>query len=260
VVRDYRALEVRRRRPNRLWTALFRTKRQWVAKLRVMKRLVARAFAGLICLMLVMAALLFLPAWTFDFWQAWVFLAVFGVASLIITLYLMKKDPKLLERRVQAGPTAEKEWSQKVIQSLTSFMFIAMLVVPALDHRLTWTPVPPTVAVVGDVLVALGFFLIFLVYRENTYASATIEIAPEQKVISSGMYALVRHPMYFGAMFLLIGMPLSLGSWSGLVVYLLFMPALVWRIFEEERFLAKSLAGYVEYQGRVRYRLLPYVW
>jgi protein-S-isoprenylcysteine O-methyltransferase Ste14 len=226
----------------------------------MMKRLVAKAFGGLVGLLLIMAALLFLSAWTFDFWQAWVFLAVFGVSSLIITLYLMEKDPKLLERRVQAGPTAEKEWSQKVIQSLTSLMFIAMLVVPALDHRLTWTPVPPTVAVVGDVLVAFGFFLIFLVYRENTYASAIIEVAPEQKVISSGMYALVRHPMYFGAMFLLIGMPLSLGSWSGLVAYLLFMPALLWRIFEEERLLAKRLPGYVEYQRKVRYRLLPYVW
>jgi protein-S-isoprenylcysteine O-methyltransferase Ste14 len=225
-----------------------------------MKHVVAKAFGGLAVLLLVMAALLFLPSWTIDFWQAWVFLAVFGFASLVITLYLMKKDPNLLERRVQAGPIAEKEWSQKVIQSLTSLMFIAMLVVSALDHRFAWTPAGGTVAVVGDVLVALAFLLIFLVYRENTYASAVIEIAPEQKVISTGMYALVRHPMYFGALFLLVGMPLSLGSWSGLVVLVLFMPALLWRIFDEERFLAKNLPGYVEYQRKVRYRLLPYIW
>jgi protein-S-isoprenylcysteine O-methyltransferase Ste14 len=225
-----------------------------------LKRLVAKAFGGLVGLLLVMAALLFLPAWTIDFWQAWVFLAVFGVAALLITLYLMEKDPKLLERRVQAGPTAEKEWSQKIIQSLTSLMFIAMLVVPALDHRFAWTPVSPVVTVVGDVLVALGFVLIFFVYRENTYASATIEIAPEQKVISTGLYALVRHPMYFAALFLLIGMPLSLGSWSGLIVFLLFVPALLWRILGEERFLARHLSGYVEYQRKVRHRLLPYIW
>jgi protein-S-isoprenylcysteine O-methyltransferase Ste14 len=225
-----------------------------------LKRLVAKAFGGLVGLLLVMAALLFLPAWTIDFWQAWVFLAVFGVAALLITLYLMEKDPKLLERRVQAGPTAEKEWSQKIIQSLTSLMFIAMLVVPALDHRFAWTPVSPVVTVVGDVLVALGFVLIFFVYRENTYASATIEIAPEQKVISTGLYALVRHPMYCAALFLLIGMPLSLGSWSGLIVFLLFVPALLWRILGEERFLARHLSGYVEYQRKVRHRLLPYIW
>jgi len=225
-----------------------------------MKHLFAKAFGGLVGLLLVIAALLFLPAWTVDFWQAWVFLTVFGVAALGITLYLMEKDPKLLERRVQAGPTAEKERSQKVIQSLTSVMFVTMLVVPALDHRFAWTPVPPTVSVAGDLLVAIGFLLIFLVYRQNTYASAIIEIAPEQKVISSGMYAFVRHPMYFGAMFLLIGMPLSLGSWSGLIVFLLFMPALLWRIVDEERFLAKHLPGYVEYLRKVRYRLLPHIW
>jgi protein-S-isoprenylcysteine O-methyltransferase Ste14 len=225
-----------------------------------LKRLVAKAFGGLVGLLLVMAALLFLVAGTIDFWQAWGFLAVFGVAALAITLYLMEKDPKLLERRMQAGPTAEKQWGQKVIQSLTSLMFIAMLVVPGLDHRFAWTPVPYTVVLVGDVLVALGFLLIFLVYRENTYASATIEIAPEQKVISTGLYALVRHPMYFGAIFLLIGMPLSLGSCSGLVVFLLFIPALLWRILDEERFLARHLPGYVEYQRKVRYRLLPYIW
>ena len=207
-----------------------------------------------------MAALLFVPAWTVDYWQAWVFLAVFGVASLATTLYLMEKDPKLLERRVQAGPTAEKERSQRIIQFLTSLMFIAMLVVPALDHRFAWTPVPSAVAIVGDMLVALGFLLIFFVYRENTFASATIEIAEGQKVISTGMYGLVRHPMYFGGLFLLVGMPLSLGSLSGLVVYALFMPALLWRIFDEERFLASNLPGYAEYQRKVRYRLLPHIW
>jgi protein-S-isoprenylcysteine O-methyltransferase Ste14 len=225
-----------------------------------MRHLVAKAFGGLVGLLCVMAALLFVPAWTVDYWQAWVFLAVFGVASLATTLYLMEKDPKLLERRVQAGPTAEKERSQRIIQFLTSLMFIAMLVVPALDHRFAWTPVSSAVAIVGDVLVALGFLLIFFVYRENSFASATIEIAEGQKVISTGMYGLVRHPMYFGAFFLLVGMPLSLGSLSGLAVFALFMPALLWRIFDEERFLASNLPGYAEYQRKVRYRLLPHIW
>jgi hypothetical protein len=155
------------------------------------KDLNKRALGGLLCLLLVMAGLLFLPAWTLDYWQAWAFLAVFGVSALVITLYLMKKDPKLLERRVHAGPTAEKERNQKIIQSVTSLGFIAMLVVPALDHRFHWSEVPLYATVAGDVLLAIGFLIVFLVYKENTFASATIELAPEQRVISTGLYSFV---------------------------------------------------------------------
>ena len=219
-----------------------------------------KAFGGLISVLLVMGALLFIPAWTLAYWQAWAFLAVFGGSALEITLYLMKKDPQLLERRMRGGPSAEKEMSQKIIQTLTALMFIAMLVVPALDHRLGWSKMPLYVPIAGDVLVAVGFLIIFLVYKENTFASATIEIAPDQKVISTGLYALVRHPMYMGALLLLVGMSLSLGSWWGLCVFLLFIPALAWRVFDEERFLAKNLPGYSEYLDKVRYRLVPGVW
>ena len=169
-----------------------------------MNSLNIKAFGGLLFLLVVMGALLFLPAQTLDYWQAWAFLAVFGVSSLAITLYLMKKDLKLLERRMQGGPTAEKEWNQKIIQTITAIMFIAMLVVPALDHRLHWSTVSLSVAIAGDVLVALGFLIIFFVYKENSFASATIELAPEQKAITTGLYALVRDPMYMGALFCLL--------------------------------------------------------
>ena len=219
-----------------------------------------KAIRGLVFLVLVMGALLFLPAWTLDYWQAWVFLAVFGAAAFAITVYLMKRDPKLLARRMQGGPIAEKEWAQKIIQAITSTMFIAMLVVPALDHRFRWSAIPSSVELGGDVLVALGFLVIFFVYKENTFASATIELAPEHKVMSTGLYALVRHPMYMGALFLFVGMCLALGSWWGLFVFLIFMPALLWRLFDEEKFLAKNLPGYSEYQDRVRYRLVPFIW
>jgi protein-S-isoprenylcysteine O-methyltransferase Ste14 len=225
-----------------------------------MKNLRQKAFGGLLSLLFVMAALLFLPAWTFDYWQAWAFLAVFGGSALTITLYLMKEDPKLLERRVSAGPTAEKEPSQKIIQSITSAGFIAMLVVPAVCHRFGWSMVSPHVSLAGDALVALAFLIIFFVYKENTFTSATIEVCPEQKVISTGLYALVRHPMYMGSLFLFVGMPLSLGSWLGMTVFLVIMPALLWRIFDEERFLAKNLPGYSAYCNRVQYRLLPFIW
>ena len=219
-----------------------------------------KAFGGLLALLAVMALLLFLSTWTLNYWQAWVFLAVFGGAALAVTLYLKSTDPKLLERRVHAGPIAEKEWTQKIIQTVPSFGFATILVVSALDHRFGWSPVPAYLSLVGDALVALGFVLIFFVYRQNSFASATIELAAEQKVISTGLYALVRHPMYAGAFFLLVGIPLSLGSWWGLLVLALMMPALMWRLFDEERFLEKNLPGYSEYRSKVKYRLVPFVW
>jgi protein-S-isoprenylcysteine O-methyltransferase Ste14 len=226
-----------------------------------MANLNTKAFGGLFFLLLVMAALLFLPAWTLDYWQAWAFLAVFGASALAITLYLMKKDLKLLERRVHAGPTAEKEMSQKIIQSITALGFMAMLVLPALDHRFHWWPAVPFFAsVAGDVLVAIGFLIIFFVYKENTFASATIKVYPDQKVVSSGLYALVRHPMYMGGFVFFVGTSLSLGSWWGLFAFLLMMPAFIWRIFEEEGFLLKSLPGYAEYKNKVRHRLVPFIW
>jgi len=208
-----------------------------------------------------MAVLLFLPAWTLDYWQAWVFLAVFGVSALAITLYLMKKDPKLLERRMLAGPTAERETSERIIQSITALGFMAMLVFPALDHRFhRWPAVFFFASVAGDVLVALGFLIIFFVYKENTFASATIEVYPDQKVVSSGLYALVRHPMYMGGFVFFVGTALSPGSWWGLFAFLLMMPAFIWRIFEEEGFLLKNLPGYAEYKNNVRHRLVPFIW
>jgi protein-S-isoprenylcysteine O-methyltransferase Ste14 len=225
-----------------------------------MLNLNAKAFGGLLFLLLIMGALLFLPAWTLDYWQAWTFLAVFGSSALAVTLYLMKKDPKLLERRVYAGPTAEKERGQKIVQSISSTGFVGVQVVSALDYRFAWSLVPWYVSLAGDALVMLGFLIIFFVYKENTFASATIELYPEQKVISTGLYALVRHPMYMGALLLFVGMPLSLGSRWGLLASVPIMPALIWRLLDEEKFLAKNLPGYVEYQNTVRYHLLPFIW
>ena len=219
-----------------------------------------KACGGLLFLLLVMGALLFIPAWTLDYWQAWAFLAIYFASSLAITLYLMKKDPKLLERRMSGGPTAEKEPTQKIIMVFTSLGFIGLIVFPALDHRFAWSHMPPYVTLAGDVLVVLGFLAIFFVFKENTFTSATIELAPDQKVISTGPYALIRHPMYAGALVMLLGIPIALGSWWGLLVIVAMMPALIWRLFDEERFLARNLPGYAEYQKKVRYRLLPLVW
>jgi protein-S-isoprenylcysteine O-methyltransferase Ste14 len=219
-----------------------------------------KAFVGLLFLLMVMAALLFIPAWTLDYWQAWTFLAVYFGWSLAITLYLMERDPKLLQRRMRGGPAAEKDPNQKIIMIFKSLGFIGLMILPALDHRFVWSRMPPYVALSGDLLVALGFLVIFFVFKENTFSSATIELAPNQKVISTGPYAVVRHPMYAGALVLLLGIPIALGSWWGLLVLVATLPALIWRLLDEEKFLAGNLTGYAEYQNKVRFRLIPIVW
>ena len=207
-----------------------------------------------------MAALIFIPAWTLDYWQAWTFLAAYFGCSFAITLYLMVRDRKLLQRRMSGGPTAEKEPTQKIIMFFASLGFIGLLIFPALDHRFVWSRVPSYMALAGDVLVVLGFLVIFFVLKENTFSSSTIELAPNQKVISTGLYTIVRHPMYAGALVMLIGIPIALGSWWGLLDLVSMMPALIWRLFDEEKFLARSLPGYAEYQHKVRFRLIPLVW
>jgi protein-S-isoprenylcysteine O-methyltransferase Ste14 len=219
-----------------------------------------KAGLGLVFLAIGMGLLLFLPAGTSQYWQAWAFLAVFFGPSLLITLYLMKKDPALLKRRLSGGPTAEKERTQKIIMFFTTIGFIALLVVPALDYRFKWSSVPLYMVIAGDILTALGFYIVFLVYKENTFTSATIEVACDQKVISTGPYAIVRHQMYAGSLLYLLGMPFALGSYWGLLVLAATMPFLIWRLFDEERFLSRNLPGYTEYCAKVRWRLMPGVF
>ena len=225
-----------------------------------MSSLNKKAFGGLLMLFLVMAFLLFAVAGTLAYWQGWAFLAVYFASSLALTLYLMKMDPALLARRMSGGPFAEKEPVQKIIMGVASLGFVGLLVVPAIDHRFGWSHLPLYVTLAGDALVALGWFGIFFVFRENSFSSATIELAADQRVISTGPYALVRHPMYAAALLMLFGMPLALGSWWGVSIVVAIVPALIWRLLDEEKFLARNLSGYVEYQGRVHYRLLPLLW
>ena len=225
-----------------------------------MKALATRAWVALGLTIVVMGLLLFLAAGTVRYWQGWAYLAIFTAASVLTTVDLVRRDPALLERRMRAGPTAEARPAQKVIMLGTSLGFIALLVVPALDHRFGWTPVPRGVVLVGNALVALGFSLVARVYRENTFTSATIQVVEGQRVVSTGPYAHVRHPMYASAFLYLLGTPLALGSYWGLVPLVALTPFLIWRLLDEERFLARDLPGYAEYQRRVRYRLVPFVW
>jgi protein-S-isoprenylcysteine O-methyltransferase Ste14 len=219
-----------------------------------------KAWLALIVLAFVMAAVLIVSAGTLHYWQAWVYLAVFFGASIFHTLYLMKHDPMLLQRRLKGGPTAERERTQRIIMLGTSIGFTALLVVPGLDHRFQWSLVPLPIVIAGNALVAAGCYIIFLVFRENTFTSATIEIASDQKVISTGPYAWVRHPMYAGGLLYLLGMPLALGSYWGFLALVATMPFLLWRLFDEEKFLVKNLSGYSEYMRRVQWRLVPGVF
>lgn len=225
-----------------------------------MNSLDRKAFGGLMQLTVVLAVSLFIPAGTFNYWQAWVFLAVFFTAVLAITMYLKKEDPKLLERRIKAGSAAETQRSQKVIQFLAAIAFILIFILSALDHRFGWSVVPRYVAVAGDLLVALGLLAVFFVFRENSFASATIEVATGQRLIATGPYAIVRHPMYSGAFIMLLGVPPALGSWWGLLTVIPIMVVIIWRLIDEEKFLQISLPGYSDYLGKVKYRLLPFIW
>jgi protein-S-isoprenylcysteine O-methyltransferase Ste14 len=209
---------------------------------------------------IVLGVLLFLPAWTLAYWQAWVFIIVFTMSANAIGVYFSLKDPELLERRKKAGPAAEQSMAQKIIVSLIILGFLAVLVFCAFDHRFVWSQVPPSVSWAGDVLIVLGLLIDFIVLKENRYGSSTIQIVEDQKVISTGLYARVRHPMYTGALIMTIGIPLALGSGWGLAVLVLIFPVLIWRILDEEKFLKNDLLGYREYSQKVHYRLVPYLW
>jgi protein-S-isoprenylcysteine O-methyltransferase Ste14 len=228
--------------------------------IRRVKNFNKEALAGLLRFLIGLALLLFLPAWTLRYWQAWIFLSVFSSSVLAITIYLMEKDPKLLQRRMKAGPVAEKEKSQRIIQWVTSIAFIALFVFSAIDYRFEWSTVPLYTTAAGDVLVALGLLIIFFVFRVNTFTSGIIEVDTEQKVVSTGLYALVRHPMYIGALVMLLGVPPALGSWWGLCAVVVIAVAIGWRLVDEENFLTRKLPGYSEYRDKVKYRLIPFIW
>jgi protein-S-isoprenylcysteine O-methyltransferase Ste14 len=204
--------------------------------------------------------MLFVPAGTFHYWQAWVFLAVFALSTWIPSVYLMRTNPAALERRMRAGPLAETRTLQRIVLTVLFICFPAMLVVSALDHRFGWSPVPATVSLIGDVLVGIGLGVAMMVLIQNSYASVNVTVETGQHLVSTGLYGLVRHPMYTGNVILMFGVPLALGSYWGLVLVVPGLFVLALRIRDEEDLLEHELSGYREYTQQVRYRLVPYVW
>ncbi|PXX08165.1 methyltransferase family protein [Mycolicibacterium moriokaense] len=204
--------------------------------------------------------LVFLPAGTFDYWRGWAFIAVFAAATLIPSVYLAATNPAALQRRMQAGPAAETRPLQKAIITFAFLSMGAMIVVSVLDYRFGWSSVPAAVSVVGDVLVGAGLLIAMITTIQNGYAAANVKVESEQTVVSTGVYSLVRHPMYFGNIVMMIGGPLALGSYWALLFVIPGLAVLATRILDEEKLLSLELTGYADYIQRVHYRLVPYVW
>jgi protein-S-isoprenylcysteine O-methyltransferase Ste14 len=198
-----------------------------------------------------------LPAGTLNFWQVYAYFGVILVPMLFVLRYFLKNDPRFLERR---SKMAEKVKEQKLIQWLNLPVFILSFIIPGLDRRFGWSEIPLEVIIAADAVVLGGYLLIFVVFRQNSYASRIVEIDKEQKVITTGLYSVVRHPMYLGVLIMYLPTPLALGSYWGLIPMAMLPVALVFRIINEEKVLSENLAGYKDYCLKTRYRLLPYLW
>ena len=226
-----------------------------------MKSLHLRAILSAIIGFVSFFAVVFVPAGTLNYWRGWAFFLTLAVCTSLATIYIALHDKKLLESRMKMGPTAEKTTVQKILTALGAPLFIAAVVIMVLDHRFGWSPAIPDIAsILGDGLAALGILIYFFVVKENRYAAAAVQVVAGQTVVSSGPYAIVRHPMYAGAILVFIGMPLALGSSWGFLFVLVFIIVFAIRLLDEEKYLSKNLAGYTEYMRKVHYRLAPYVW
>lgn len=215
----------------------------------------SKAFLVPIIIIMVMWVILFLPAGSFRFWEAWILWSEFAVLTLFIAIYFLKKSPQLLARRTKAK---EKETTKKP-PAILNLCFLCYII-PGLDFRFSWSAVPVWVVITSNVFVVLGYLFIIFVFKENSYASTVIQVEKEQKVITTGPYAIVRHPMYLGLIFMMLFTPLALGSYWALIPSLFIIPMNVFRILGEEEVLLRDLPGYKDYCLKTRYRLIPLIW
>lgn len=220
----------------------------------------SRALRANFTFAIVLALLILVPAWSLHYWQGYLLWVHFCAWCVGLTLYFLKHDPALAERRMEAGSHAEELVSQKWIQAYNSVVITAVFAFSAFDAGAGWSAMPLAGIVAGHALVALGFFIVVITLRQNSFAAATVTVAEDQRIISTGLYGWVRHPMYAGALVLLIGIPLALGSWWGLLLIPPLLAGLVMRLTDEERHLTAHLTGYAHYRRHVRFRLVPGVW
>ena len=224
-----------------------------------LKGILILAIRNFVISAVVLGVLLCLLVGTLGYWQGWVFAVLFAVLTNGQGVYLALKDPALLERRKRIAAQGESQ-AERIFIIVGLVSNLGLLVFAALDQRFGWSRMPGWVSVLGDALMGLSFYLYYLVFRENSYAASSIQTFAGQKVISTGLYGLVRHPKYLGDLLLVLGTTLALGSWWGLAFNLIVVPALAWRIGDEEKLLKQDLPGYTAYTQQVRYRLVPYVW
>jgi protein-S-isoprenylcysteine O-methyltransferase Ste14 len=206
---------------------------------------------------LVFGLIFFLPAGSFRFWEAWIYMGILLFPMLFVVLYFLKKDPRLLERRMRMK---EKEREQNIIVKLSSLFFLAGFLLPGFDFRYQWSHIPIYLVLTADTVVFLGYVIFFFVMRENSYLFRTVEVEEGQKAISTGPYSVVRHPMYTGVLLMFLFTPIALGSWWALIPFISLPVFLVLRILNEEKVLTRNLSGYEEYLKTVPFRLIPYIW
>ncbi len=214
---------------------------------------IVKFFSGLV----IISALLFIPAWTLLYWQAWLLIAILFIPMFAAGIVMMIKNPSLLKKRLNAK---EEQSEQKTVVALSGIMFLAAFVSAGLNFRFGWIVLPDNVTYISAVIFLIAYVLYAEVMRENEYLSRTIEVQENQKVIDTGMYGIVRHPMYFTTVLLFLSMPLVLGSVISFAVMLFYFPIIIKRILNEEEVLEKGLSGYREYKKKVKYRLIPFIW
>ena len=225
-----------------------------------MSTLNQRAWVRSAASLVVFMAMLFIPAGTLQFWPGWLYGFIFAASTTAVSVYFLKHDPKLVERRMKVGPAAEQRPAQKIIMAITLAGFILLIVLPGLDYRWHWSSMPPWLVLAANVVLALSFAIFFIVLKQNSYAASTIRVEADQPVVSTGLYAIVRHPLYSGALLLMLVTPLALGSYWTLLVAFALIPVLMWRLLDEERFLKQNLPGYADYCRATRFRLIPLIW
>jgi len=222
-----------------------------------MKSLIKKILKRFSLVPIVLGLLILVPAGTFNFWQVYVYIVILVIPMIFVLFYFLKNDPLFLERRTRAR---EKEKAQKIIQIVFSLIFLSGFVIPGLDKRFGWSDIPINIVLITDIIVLFGYLLIFFVFRQNSYASRVVEVDKSQKVITTGLYSIVRHPMYLGVLIMYIPAPVALGSYWGLIPMATIPLAIVFRILNEEKVLSKDLPGYKEYCQKTRYRLIPLIW
>ena len=221
------------------------------------KKLFASGIVQFLSGIIIVALPLFLSAGSFGYWNAWLFMGILFIPMFIAGLILMKKNPYLLEKRLNAK---EEQSEQKTVIALSGIMFLVGFVVAGLDYRFQWIKLPEWVVIVGAVVFLIAYGLYAEVLRENTYLSRTIEVQENQKVIDTGLYGIVRHPMYAVTVILFLSMPIVLGSVISFMIFLAYPFIIAGRIKNEEKVLEEGLAGYKEYKQKVKYRLVPFIW